>query len=90
MGNATGYNGSVVLNGATALTGTSPTVNVNAGSLQVSGTLSGAAGANMLVNAAGTLVGGPAGAIQFPVTINGGGVLVPDASQLPRRSSAAA
>ena len=83
VGSATGYNGSVVLSGATALTGAStPTLNVNAGSLQVSGTLaSSVAGANLQVNSGGKLVGGPAASIQVPVTVNSGGVLVPDASQ---------
>ena len=83
VGNATGYNGSVVLGGATALTGlTSPTVNVIAGALQVGSTLaSTVAGANVQVNSGGILAGGPAGAIQVPVSINSGGVLQPDASQ---------
>ena len=75
VGNATGYNGSVVLGGATSLSGASPTVNVNAGSLKVANTLSGGAVANVQVNAGGTLAGGPAGSIQVPVTVNTGGVL---------------
>ena len=61
VGNAAGYNGSVVLSGATALTGAStPTLNVNAGSLQVSSTLaSSVAGANVQVNSGGTLARRP-------------------------------
>ena len=78
IGNATGYNGSVVLGGATSVS-SGATVNVNAGSLKVAGALSGAAGANVQVNS-GSLVGGPAGSIQVPVTINSGATIVPDAS----------
>jgi fibronectin-binding autotransporter adhesin len=81
VGNPTGYNGSVVLNGATALTATSgATVNVNAGMLKVGGALSGAAGSMVVVNSGATLVGEPAAAIQVPVTVNSGGVLLPDAT----------
>ena len=51
VGNASGYNGSVVFSGSTVLSGASaPTVNVNAGTLKVSSTLSGAAGGNVQVN----------------------------------------
>ena len=81
VGNAAGYNGSVVFGGSTALTGASPVVNVNAGSLTVSSTLGGPAGANVQVNSGATLIGGPAGSIQIPLSVNSGGVLVPDASQ---------
>ena len=77
IGNAAGYKGSVVLGGATTLTGsTSPTVNVNAGSLEVGSTLaSPAAGAYVEVNTGGQLVNQPAGVIQVPVTVNSGGTL---------------
>ena len=83
VGNATGGTGSVVLSGATTLTGAStPTVNVNAGSLQVSSTLSSSVGgANVQVAPGATLIGGPAGSIQVPVTVQFGGAIQPDASQ---------
>jgi fibronectin-binding autotransporter adhesin len=81
VGNATGYNGTVVLNGATALTNANgATVNVNAGALKVGGTVTGAAGASLTVNSGAVLTGGPAGSIQVPVTISGGGVIKPDSS----------
>ena len=80
VGNTTGYNGSVVLGGATALTASSATITVNAGTLKVGGALVGAAGAAVQVNSGATLVGGPAGAIQVPVTLASGSALLPDAT----------
>ena len=81
IGNSAGFNGNVVLSGLTALTGASPVVNMNAGSLTVSSTLGGTGGANVQVNSGATLIGGPAGLIQIPLTVNSGGALVPNASQ---------
>ena len=70
----------VVLSGATALTnGGGATVTLNAGTLKVNSTLSGAAGAS-LTSTRGNACRRPAGSIQVPVTINGGGILLPDAT----------
>jgi autotransporter-associated beta strand protein len=81
VGNSTGYNGSVVLSGPMALTnGGGATVNVNAGTFKINSTLSGAAGANVQVNTGTTLIGGPGASIQVPVTVNGGGIILPDAT----------
>ena len=77
------YNGNVVFGGAAALTGSSgSTLNVNAGSLLVGSTLTGGSGASVLVNSGATLIGGPAAVIAVPLTVNSGGVLVPDAGQV--------
>ncbi len=80
VGNTSGYNGSVVLGGATALTAGSAAVTVNAGTLKVAGPLAAAAGASMNVNSGAGLSAGPAGAIGFPVTIQTGATFAPDAS----------
>jgi autotransporter-associated beta strand protein len=80
VGNTTGYNGKVVFNGATPLTASGVAVTVNAGTLKVGGTLSGAAGASLQVRAGTTLAGGPAGAIGIPVTVQTGATFAPDAS----------
>ena len=81
IGNSAGFNGTVVLSTPTALTnGAGAAVNLNAGTLKVGSTLSGAAGAMVTVNSGALLVGGPAGSIQVPVTLNGGGTLLPDAT----------
>ena len=50
VGNSSGYNGSVVLSASTSLSGANSTLNVNAGTLKVSSTLSGAAGVSVQVN----------------------------------------
>ena len=79
IGNTSGYNGSVVLGGATALTA-GGAVNVNAGTLKVGGAMVGAAGASVNVNSGAALAGGPAGTIAFPVTIQSAATILPDAT----------
>ncbi len=80
--NASGGTGSVVvLSGPTVLSNVGGTaLTINAGTLKVSSTLSGAAGASVQINAGTTLAGGPAGSIQVPVTVSPSGVLKPDAT----------
>jgi autotransporter-associated beta strand protein len=78
VGNTSGYRGNVVLGGAVSLATSGATLTVSAGTLKVSGMLSGAA--NVLVRAGTTLTGGPAGSIGIPVTVQTGATLTPDAS----------
>ena len=80
VGNTSGYRGSVVLSGATVLAASGAAVTVNAGTLKVGGSLSGAVSAGLKVNSGATLAGGPAGSITNPVTIQTGATFVPDAS----------
>ena len=51
IGNTSGYNGNVVFSGATSLTGASPLVNVNAGTLVLGSTLNAVGGGSVQVNA---------------------------------------
>jgi fibronectin-binding autotransporter adhesin len=72
FGNVTGFNGNVVLSGATALTGTTPVLTVAGGTLTVSGALTGT-GTTINVNG-GTLAGIGAAA---PITATTGGTVSP-------------
>ena len=54
-------------------------VNVNAGTLTLSSTLSGAS--SLIVRLRRTLAGGPSAAISALVTVNSNAVLIPDASK---------
>ena len=82
MATLSGLNGNVVFSGATSLTGTStPTLSVNAGTLNVMSTITALAGGTLSVNSGTTLTGGSAAAISVLVTVNSNAVLVPDASQ---------